>query len=64
MYFYRVGTIYEELRFSIDALNFPLFFIVQRIIFAVLAIYWGHSLGQMFVLYLMSMGFIMYLFVV
>ena len=44
-YFFKVGTLYEELRFDSEALYLPLFFMLERIIFAVLSIHWGHSLG-------------------
>ena len=63
-YFKRVGLLYKELRFHTDALYLTLFFMLERIIFGALAVHWEHTLGQMFVLYLMTIFFILYLFIV
>ena len=43
--FKLVGTLYEELRFHVDALYLPVIFMLERIVFAVLAVHWRSTLG-------------------
>ena len=43
--FKLIGTLYEELRFHTDALYLPVIFMLERIVFALLAVHWRSTLG-------------------
>lgn len=60
----KVGSIFEELTFDTTALYFPLIFMLRRVVFAYLAIFWRHAIGQIIVNYIITMMAVIFLIVV